>query len=400
MPGISKEIATHKLNVDPFYPSVRQIRRKFNSVINDAVREEVEKLLENGSIRESKYPQWVANMVMVKKKNEKWRMCVDFTDLNKAYPKDLFPLPHIDQLIDTTAGHELLSFLDNYSSYNQILMEEEDQEKITFITHQGTYYYKVMPFGLKNAGATYQRLVTKMFKDQLGKIMEVYIDDMLVKSKRKGDHIDHLREAFDILKRCHKLFAILKKDNGLQWNSECVNALKELKTYLYSPLPLAKAEPGERLLLFLAMCDVAVSAVLVQENKGTQSPIYYISKTLVDAETRYPHLEKLALPLVVTSRKLKPYFQCQPISVVMTFPLRSILHKPELLGKLAKWTIELSEHDITYQPRMTIKSQVLADFVANFSAKIMPEVEREIASTSTKMHDQWVLYTDCTSNVS
>ncbi|XP_019227573.1 PREDICTED: uncharacterized protein LOC109208874 [Nicotiana attenuata] len=138
---------------------------------------------------------------MVKKKNRKWRMCVDFTDLNKACPKDSFPLPYIDQLIDATAGHELLSFLDAYSGYNQILLAEEDQEKTTFITRQGIYCYKVMSFGLKNAGATYQRLVTKMFKEQLEKIMEVYIDDMLVKSAKKEDHISHLKEAFEILRR-------------------------------------------------------------------------------------------------------------------------------------------------------------------------------------------------------
>nr|XP_016503190.1 PREDICTED: uncharacterized protein LOC107821247 [Nicotiana tabacum] len=127
MPGILKEIFTHKLNVNPFYPLVRQVRHKFNSSINDAVREEVEKLLENGSVRESKYPQWVANVVMVKKKNRKWWMCVDFTDLNKACPKDSFSLSHIDQLIDATAVHELLSFLDAYSVYNKILVDEEDQ---------------------------------------------------------------------------------------------------------------------------------------------------------------------------------------------------------------------------------------------------------------------------------
>nr|XP_016451773.1 PREDICTED: RNA-directed DNA polymerase homolog [Nicotiana tabacum] len=193
MSGIPKEIATHKLNVDPFYPPVRQIRRKFNSAINDVVREEVEKLMKNGSIRESKYPQWVANVVMVQKKNGKWWMCVDFTDLNKACPKDSFPLPHIDQHIDATARHELLSFLDAYSGYNQIPMEEEDQEKTTFFTHYRTYCYKVISLGLKNMGATYQRLVTKMFKDQLGKTMKVYIDDMLVKSKRMEDHINHLK---------------------------------------------------------------------------------------------------------------------------------------------------------------------------------------------------------------
>lgn len=96
MPGIPKEIATHKLNVYPFHSLVRLVGNKFNSVINDVVREEVEKLLENSSVRESKYPQWLANVVMGKKKNGKWRMCVDFTDLNKACPKDSFPLPHID----------------------------------------------------------------------------------------------------------------------------------------------------------------------------------------------------------------------------------------------------------------------------------------------------------------
>ncbi|XP_019225396.1 PREDICTED: uncharacterized protein LOC109206978 [Nicotiana attenuata] len=152
MPGIPKETATHKLNVDPFQPPVRQIKQKFNAAINDAVGEKVEKLLENGSIRESKYPQWVSNMVMVKKKSGKWRMCMDFTELNKACLKDSFLLPHIDQLIDVTAGHKLLSFLDAYSGYNQILMEEEYQKKTTFITHQGTYCYRVMPFGQKNAG--------------------------------------------------------------------------------------------------------------------------------------------------------------------------------------------------------------------------------------------------------
>nr|XP_016503418.1 PREDICTED: RNA-directed DNA polymerase homolog [Nicotiana tabacum] len=135
---------------------------------------------------------------MVKKKNEKWLMCVDFIDLNKACPKDSFPLPYIDQLMDATAGHDLLSFLVAYSGYNQILMEEEDQEKTTFITYQGTYCYRVMPFGLKNAGATYQRLVTKIFKEQLEKMSSA---TCWSNPKRKEDHIDHLREAFGILRQ-------------------------------------------------------------------------------------------------------------------------------------------------------------------------------------------------------
>ena len=117
---------------------------------NKAVTKEVEKLLEAGFIRKVFYPNWLANVVMVKKSNCKWRMCVDFTDLNKACPKDSFPLPRIDQLVDSTAGHKLLSFMDAFSRYNQILMDEEDQEKTSFVTNQGLYCYKVMPFGLKN----------------------------------------------------------------------------------------------------------------------------------------------------------------------------------------------------------------------------------------------------------
>ena len=110
-------------------------------------------------------------------------MCVDFTDLNKACPKDSFPLLRIDQLVDFTNGHKLLTFMDTFSAYNQIKMSKEDQEKTAFITSQGLYCYNVMPFGLKNVGATYQRLVNKMFSNQIGRNMVVYVDDMLVKSK-------------------------------------------------------------------------------------------------------------------------------------------------------------------------------------------------------------------------
>ena len=138
------------------------------------------------------YPDWLANVVMVKKANGKWRMCVDFTNLNKACPKDSYPLPRIDQLVDSTAGHKLLSFMDAFFGYGQIRMDEVDQEKTSFVTSQGLFYYKVMPFGLKNTGATYQRLVNHMFHPQIGRNVEVYVDDMLVKSQDEGRHLDDL----------------------------------------------------------------------------------------------------------------------------------------------------------------------------------------------------------------
>ena len=122
---------------------------------------------------------------MVKKSNGKLRMCVDFTNLNRACPKDSYPLLRIDTLVDSTARHELLSFIDAFSGYNQIKMNEEDQEKTSFVTSQRLFCYKVMPFRLKNAGAMYQRLMNKMFTHQIGRNVQVYVDDMLVKSLRE-----------------------------------------------------------------------------------------------------------------------------------------------------------------------------------------------------------------------
>ena len=160
----------------------------------------MDNLLKAGFIREIKYPKWLANVVVVPKKDGKWRVCVDYIDLNEACLKDSFPLPRIDQIVDSSAGHGMLLFLDGFTRYHQIPMHLPDAEKIAFITSHGLFCYNVMPFGLKNVGATYQRLVTKMFRPLLGKTMEVYIDDMLVKSKERLDHAEHLQEAFELLR--------------------------------------------------------------------------------------------------------------------------------------------------------------------------------------------------------
>ena len=163
MGGIDPTVITHRMNVSPSFKPVKQKRRSFAPDRQKAINEEVGKLLQAGAIREVEYPKWLANVVLVKKSNGKWRLCIDFTDINRACPKDSFPLPRIDLLVDATAGHELLSFMDAFFCYNQISMDPDDQEKTLFVIRQGTYCYRVMPFGLKNAGATYQRLVNRMF---------------------------------------------------------------------------------------------------------------------------------------------------------------------------------------------------------------------------------------------
>ena len=141
---------------------------------------------------------------MAKKKTGKWRVCVDFTDLNKACPKDPFPVPQIDQLVDATVDHPLMSFLDAFQGYHQIPLALDNQEKTAFVTLVGNYHYKVMPFGLKNTGSTYQQMMTKMFEPQLGKNVKVYIANMVVKSKLVSEHVEDLTSIFEIIRE-HKL---------------------------------------------------------------------------------------------------------------------------------------------------------------------------------------------------
>jgi hypothetical protein len=244
MPGINPSIISHKLNVNPSLRPIKQKRRVFAPERNNAIMEEVDKLLTANFIREVFYPDWLANVVMVKKNTRKWRMCVDFTDLNKACPKDSFPLPRIDQLVDSTAGHKLLTFMDAFSGYNQIMMDEDDQEKTSFITSRGLFCYKVMPFGLKNAGATYQRLMNRMFHDQIGRNVEVYVDDMLVKSKEEDDHLHDLGETFKTLRKYQmklnpskcafgvysgKFLGFMVSQRGIEANPDKIKAILEMQ---------------------------------------------------------------------------------------------------------------------------------------------------------------------------
>jgi hypothetical protein len=156
MKGILREVVELKLNIKPGSKPVKQCLRRFNDEKCKAIGEEIMKLLSVGFIREVFHSECLANPVLVKKKNKKWRMCVDYTSLNKACPKDLFPLPRIDQVVDSTAGCESLCFLDAYSGNHQIAMCIADQLATSFITAFGAYWYQMMPFGLKNASATFQ----------------------------------------------------------------------------------------------------------------------------------------------------------------------------------------------------------------------------------------------------
>ena len=278
-----------------------------------------------------------------------------------------------------------------------------------------------MAFGLKNAGATYQRLVNKIFKHLIGKTMEVYVNDMLVKSLDRAYHINHLREAFELLRyhkmmlnpakcafgvgsgkflglmvskrgiesnpgkikeildmeaptslkevqkltarlsalgrfisksgeKCLPFFKALKKVNDFIWTNESQKAFEYLKRYMAEPPLLSKPNTDEVLYLYLAVSDKAINAVLVKEGEKIQKHVYYVSKTLYEAELNYSAIEKLALGMITTSRKLRPYSQAHKIKVLTDQPLRNIMHSPKSSGRLIKWAIELGEFDIKYGP--------------------------------------------------
>jgi hypothetical protein len=194
--GVNRDIIEHSLNVDSsFRPRKQRLRKMSDDKAEDA-RNEVKRLLSAGVIREVKYPEWLANTVMVKKSNGKWRMCIDFIDLNKACPKDEFPLPRIDSLVDAATSSELMSLLDCYSGYHQIWMKKEDEPKTSFITPSGTYCYLRMPEGLKNAGGSFSRMTAKVLHSQIGRNMLTYVDDIIVKSTKQENHITDLQETF------------------------------------------------------------------------------------------------------------------------------------------------------------------------------------------------------------
>ncbi|XP_072087192.1 uncharacterized protein [Arachis hypogaea] len=444
MPGIDPSVITHKLAISPAARPISQKKRNLGTEKRLASMTEAKKLINANFIREIRFTTWLANVVMVKKNNGKWRMCVDFTDLNKACPKDAYPLPSIDTLVDNSCGYGTLSFMDAYSGYNQILMHPSDQDKTAFITEYGNYCYN--------------RLMNKVFEQQIGRNIEVYIDDMVAKTKVGHSHTEDLAEifgqiraykmrlnpekcAFGVLggkflgfiltsrgieanpEKCQAIldmnsptnikevqrltgrlaalsrflpclaaksfsfFRCLRKNTTFQWDENCEIAFKSLKQFLSKPPVLQKPNIGEPLYLYLSVTDIAVSSVLVAEKERTQQPVYFVSKSLQNAELRYLRLEKLAYALVFSARRLRPYFQSHTIYVKTSQPLRQVLAKPELVGILIKWSIELSEFDIQYQPRGSVKSQYLADFVVEFTG---PSPDIEDAS--------WVLFVDGASN--
>nr|AAT47106.1 putative polyprotein [Oryza sativa Japonica Group] len=371
--GVPADLIMHHLAVKLDIKPRKQKLRKMSADRQEAAKAEVQKLLRAGVIQEIDHPEWLVNPVLVRKSNGKWRMCVDFSDLNKAYPKDDFPLPRIDQLVDSTAGCELMSFLDAYSDYHQIHMNPLDIPKASFITPFGTFCHLRMPFGLRNAGATFARLVYKVLgieanPEKIDAIQQMKPPSSVHEVQKLAGRIAALsRFLSKAAERGLPFFKTLLGAGKFDWTPECQATFDELKQYLQSPPALISPPPGSELLLYLAASPVAVSAALVQETEFGQKPVYFVSEALQGAKTRYIEMEKLAYALVMASCQLKHYFQAHKVIVPSQYPLGEILRGKEVTGRLSKWAAELSPFDLHFVARSAIKSQVLADFVAEWT---------------------------------
>uniref|UniRef100_A0A2N9G0X2 RNA-directed DNA polymerase n=1 Tax=Fagus sylvatica TaxID=28930 RepID=A0A2N9G0X2_FAGSY len=325
-----------------------------------------------------------------------------------------------NQLVDSASRHARLSFLDAFQGYHQIPMNPADQEKTAFITPRGTYCYRVMPFGLKNAGATYQRMVTKMFGPMLGKTVEVYIDDMLVKSLREENHIADLLQVFNILRRDNlrlnaskctfgvgsgKFLGHIVSRRGIEANPDQIAALINLAeprnvkqvqrlTGMIAALGRFISRSADK-----SVSDHAVSAVLVRESTQDQRPVFFVSKTMDEAELRYLPLEKAALALLYAAKKLPHYFQSSTVTVLSDLPLKMLLQRSDFTGRITRWGVYLGSLGVEYKPRTAIKGQVLAEFLAEFQYDPSNPTLFNPAQTHFNSDEvEWKLFVDGASN--
>ncbi|GJZ92445.1 reverse transcriptase domain-containing protein [Tanacetum coccineum] len=402
MTGIPRRIIEHSLNVNPSIEPVAQKRRFLAFDRTQVVIKEVEEWVSARIVRLMKYPTWISNSVLVKK-----------SDRNA------------------------------YKGYHQVQMAQDNEEKMTFYTDQDTYFYTKMPFGLKNAGATYQRLVDAAFQSQIGRNLEAYVDDMVIKSNEEKVLIADIVETFDNLRRINMnlnpknvrlewkkenfwdMWSPLKGSGFLSWSAEkslpffktskditkenkdeyrwtesAEKAFQEIKKVIVELPLLTTLVKEEMLYVYVAATAEAMSAVLLTKRKGKQCPIHYASLTLNEAERNYVPLEKLALSLLHMSRRLRRYFEAHLINIIMDQPLKQILNKAQASGKLAKYSVELGAYNITYELRNAIKGQDLADFLLEAPVGT-PTEEFFLLPAKVQNKDgveKWTLFMDGASN--
>ncbi|GKB71373.1 reverse transcriptase domain-containing protein [Tanacetum coccineum] len=325
-----------------------------------AIQTEVQKRVKAGIVREVYYNEWLSNPVMVKKHDGNWRMCVDFTDLNKAYPQDCYPLPEIDWKVESLCSYPFKCFLDAYKGYHQIQMADSDKEKTAFHTSQGVYCYTKMPFGVKNAGAMYQRLVDKAFYSQVGRNIEVYVDDLVIKSHTGSEMLRDIDETFRTLRK------INMKLNPKKCMFRAVEGM--FLGYMISPEGIKPCPDKTEAVLQLP------SPRTIKEVQSLNGKLASLNRFLSKSAESLQET-KAALVRATHAGSTKPkeelivYMSAthKAISAVLMTesgqPIKQIISRPDVAGRLQKWSVMLGEYNITYRPRTSVKGQVLVDFL-------------------------------------
>nr|ABF93468.1 retrotransposon protein, putative, unclassified [Oryza sativa Japonica Group] len=427
MPGVPREVIEHRLAVRPGARLVRQKVRRQAPERQAFIREEVARLLEAGFIREVLHPEWLANPVVVPKANGKLRMCIDYTDLNKACPKDPYPLPRIDQIVDSTAGCDLLCFLDAYSGYHQIRMAREDEEKTAFITPIGTYCYTTMPFGLKNAGPTFQRTTRISLGSQIGRNVEAYVDDLVVKTRNQETLLSDLAETFESLRSARiklnpdkcvfgvpagKLLGFLvvsaalvverDEDNPHPAHPHPVSTRPGREQAGEAPESNGGPRPPTAGVGPPPACPTVPGTPDPQDGPGATAGRPRLSPSDpevvgTEAECAPRGLSDEERPRdAAPSEEDRPRRKAHRVTVVTSYPLGQILHNREGTGRVVKWAIEFSEFDLHFEPRHAIKSQALADFVAEWTPAPEPISVPEASSGPSQLPHTayWVMQFD------
>ncbi|XP_059668842.1 uncharacterized protein LOC132313924 [Cornus florida] len=374
--SLSRELVEHKLPIKEGFKSFKQPPRRMSQEVVLKVKEEIERLHKAGFRRTARYVDWISNIVPVVKKNGKLRVCVDFRNINLATPKDEYPMPVADQLVDSAAKNEILSFMDGHSRNNQIYIAKEDIAKTAFRCPGsiGTFEWVVMPFGLKNAGATYQRAMNAIFHDMIGHFLEVYIDDVVIKSSVKDQHLHNLKMAFERMRQ-HKLkmnplkcafgvsagnfLGFLVHQRGIEidqnkakdaeefkWTEQHQQAFEGLKSYLANPPVLMPPIKKRPLRLYLSAANESIRTLLAQNNEwGKEQSIYYLSRVLTPVE----------------------------------YLIKYMLSRPLITGRIGKWSLALMEFSFKYIPQKAVKGRAVAEFLADHpSTKIDSEICDEV----------------------
>ncbi|GJS86116.1 reverse transcriptase domain-containing protein [Tanacetum coccineum] len=427
MPGIPRRIIEHSLNVNPLVEPLHK-KRVMAYDRTHVVSKEVEEWVSAGIVCPVRYTTWISNPVLVKKGDGSWRMCIDFKNVNSACPKDYYPLPDIDGKIESVVGFRYKCFLDAYKGYHQVQMAQDDEEKTAFYTDQGTYCYTKMPFGLKNSGATYQRLVDTAFQSQIRRNLEAYMDDMVIKSNNEKVLIKDIAETFDNLRRINmklnpkkysfgveegKFMGYMVTSKGIRANPKKTKAIADMQSTrtfkemqsLSGKLAALKrflSQSAERSLPFF---DTLKN--ITKENKDEYRWTENAERAGNGGRKCRIASRKKGGTVSDTLRKQDFERSREELCSIRKTGSVIVAHVQEATKKLSKYSVELGAYNIAYEPRSAMKGQILVDFLSeallathafdHLTKKVLVEVlaerstdQKEVGAIVEEEEDNWM----------